>query len=121
MARVLVIDDDHDIAELVGLRMKLDGHDVEIAHDGQSGLRRALEAKPDVMIVDWTLPGLTGPEICERLRTTEAADQTWIIMLTARPLSEDEQNTIAADELLTKPFSPRALSQHVSAALNREH
>jgi DNA-binding response OmpR family regulator len=119
MARILVIDDDSDIAALVGLRLELDGHIVSIEPDGTSGLARAQQDRPDVLIVDWTLPGLTGPEICAKLRADPAMNAIWVIMLTARPLGDDGLAQTGADELVAKPFSPRKLSERVSAALAR--
>lgn len=119
MARILVIDDDSDIAALVGLKLELDGHAVSIEPDGTSGLARAQSDRPDVIIVDWTLPGLTGPEICARLRADTAMNGTWVIMLTARPLTENSAAETGADEVLAKPFSPRHLSARVTAALAR--
>lgn len=119
MARILVIDDDNDIATLVGLKLELDGHTVVIEQDGTSGLARAQSERPDVMIVDWTLPGLTGPEICAQLREDPTMNNIWVIMLTARPLGEDGLAQTGADELVPKPFSPRKLSERVTAALAR--
>jgi DNA-binding response OmpR family regulator len=119
MARILVIDDDSDIAALVGLRLELDGHIVSIEPDGTSGLARVQQDRPDVLIVDWSLPGLTGPEICAKLRADTAMNTMWVIMLTARPLGDDGLAETGADELVPKPFSPRYLSQRVSAALAR--
>jgi DNA-binding response OmpR family regulator len=119
MARILVIDDDSDIATLVGLKLELDGHDVAMEADGLKGLARAQTDRPDVMIVDWTLPGLSGPEICAHIRADTALDSTWVIMLTARPLGVDGLQQTGADELVTKPFSPRNLSERVAAALDR--
>ena len=119
MGRILVIDDDADISALVGLRLELDGHEVSIEQDGTSGLARAQQDRPDVLIVDWTLPGLTGPEICAKLRADPEMNAIWVIMLTARPLGADGLAQTGADELVAKPFSPRALSARVSAALAR--
>ena len=119
MARILVIDDDSDIAALVGLKLELDGHEVATESDGVKGLERAQSDLPDVMIVDWTLPGLSGPEICAQVRADTALDSTWVIMLTARPLGADGLEQTGADEVVTKPFSPRNLSERVSAALDR--
>jgi DNA-binding response OmpR family regulator len=119
MARILVIDDDSDIAALVGMKLELDGHTVHIESDGLGGLARAEADRPDLLIVDWTLPGLTGPEICAQLRANPEMDAIWLIMLTARPLGSDEVAQIPADEVLTKPFSPRHLSERVRVALAR--
>lgn len=122
MAHILVIDDDADIATLVGLKLGLDGHTVAAEADGLQGLHRARADRPDIVIVDWTLPSLSGPEICEQLRADPDLDDTWVIMLTARPLGVDGTaglGDIAADEILAKPFSPRNLSQRVAAALDR--
>jgi DNA-binding response OmpR family regulator len=119
MARILVIDDDSDIAALIGMKLELDGHTVMVEQDGAKGLLRAQQDRPDVLIVDWTLPGLTGPEICQRLRADESLAETWVIMLTARPLGDQPATEVGADEVLAKPFSPRALSARVSAALAR--
>ena len=119
MASILVIEDDSDIASLVGLKLELDGHSVVIEADGASGLERAKADRPDVVIVDWTLPGLTGPEICAQLRTDPHLRATWLIMLTARALGQDSLAETRADELMSKPFSPRKLSARVTAALAR--
>lgn len=119
MARILVIDDDGDIAALVGLKLELDGHTVTIEGDGTAGCARARADRPDVLIVDWTLPGMTGPEICAALREDPAMKDTWLIMLTARPLDEAGMTSTGADEVVAKPFSPRKLSELVTAALAR--
>ena len=119
MARILVIDDDSDIAALIGMRLDMDGHTVHIESDGASGLARAQTERPDVVIVDWTLPGLSGPEICAQLRADPEMARTRLIMLTARPLGDVAAAGIAADEVLAKPFSPRHLSERVTAALAR--
>jgi len=92
---------------------------VAMEADGLKGLARAQTDPPDVMIVDWTLPGLSGPEICAQVRADTALDSTWVIMLTARPLGEDGLEQTGADEVVSKPFSPRNLSERVSAALDR--
>jgi two-component system phosphate regulon response regulator PhoB len=119
VGRILVIDDDTDIAALVGLKLELDGHSVETEQDGAAGLARAQADPPDLIIVDWTLPSLTGPEICARVREDPALTKTWLIMLTARPLDGDALAQTRADEVVAKPFSPRMLSERVNAALSR--
>lgn len=119
MASILVIDDDTDIAELVALRMKLDGHEVEVVHNGSAGLEHALQNRPDVVIVDWTLPGLTGPQVCSELRAQLPPGTIWTVLLTGLPLTESQARASGADEFVPKPFSPRTLSQRVGAALAR--
>jgi DNA-binding response OmpR family regulator len=119
MARILVIDDDNDIATLVNLKLELDGHTVTMAGDGVSGLAQLRSDPPDVLIVDWTLPGLTGPEICAALRADPTLSAIWVIMLTARPVDDATLAQTGADELVAKPFSPRHLSERVSAAVAR--
>lgn len=119
MAQILVIDDDADIAALVALKLELDGHAVVQASDGHDGLALAHADPPDVLIVDWTLPGLSGPEICARLRQNPLFAKTWLIMLTARPMDVTSVAAAGADEVVAKPFSPRHLSERVSDALNR--
>lgn len=119
MAQILVIDDDVDIAALIGLKLELDGHAVTKETDGLQGLARAQADRPDVVIVDWTLPGLSGPEICARLRQDPELGSTWVIMLTARPLDSSSIEAACADEVVAKPFSPRNLSERVASALNR--
>ena len=119
MGRILVIDDDPDIGALVRLKLEMAGHIVQVESDGVSGLRRAQADRPDLVIVDWTLPGLNGPEICAGLRADAAMDDTWLIMLTARSLGPDGLASSGADEVVAKPFSPRELAERVAAALLR--
>lgn len=119
MAQILVIDDDADIAALVSLKLAMDGHTVAVEGHGARGLQRAQQDCPDVLIVDWTLPGLSGPDICAELRSDPAMSSIWMIMLTARPLGQHTASSVDADEVLTKPFSPRELSARVTAALAR--
>ena len=119
MARILVIEDDADIATLVGMKLELDGHTVSIESDGIGGLKRARADRPDLLIVDWTLPGLTGPEICAAVRSDPDLGRLWTIMLTARPLDDTALADTCAHEVVAKPFSPRALSERVNRALAR--
>lgn len=119
MAQILVIDDDIDIAALVRLKLEIDGHVVAMETDGLEGLARAQADRPDIVIVDWTLPGMSGPEICARIREDPGFGNTWLIMLTARPMDSNGIASSGADEVVTKPFSPRHLSERVTSALNR--
>ena len=115
---VLIIEDDPDTINLVGLYLQRDGHKVLSARDGLSGLRLAREAKPDVIVLDLMLPKLDGMEICRALREES---NTPIIMLTAR-VEEDDRLAgldLGADDYVTKPFSPRELAARVRAVLRR--
>ena len=115
---VLIIEDDADAVNLVGLYLNRDGHKVLAARDGLTGLRIAREAKPDVIVLDLMLPRLDGMEIC---RTLREESNTPIIMLTARVEEEDRLAglDLGADDYVTKPFSPRELAARVRAVLRR--
>ena len=115
---VLIVEDDPDTVNLVGLYLRRDGHKVLSARDGLSGLRLAREAKPDVIVLDLMLPRLDGMEICRTLREETS---TPIIMLTAR-VEEDDRLAgldLGADDYVTKPFSPKELAARVRAVLRR--
>lgn len=118
-ARVLVVDDDRKVVDLVSLYLKRDGYRVLTAYDGAQALEIAREKHPDLIILDLMLPGMDGLAVCRMLR---AEGQTVpIIMLTARSLEEDKLVglDLGADDYVTKPFSPRELVARVRAVLRR--
>lgn len=116
--RVLVVDDDPALSDVVGRYLRRDGFDVDFAADGTTGLARALESLPDIVVLDLMLPGLDGLEVCRRLRRVAPIP---VVMLTA--LGEENDRIagldIGADDYVTKPFSPRELSARVKAVLRR--
>ncbi|GAA3941403.1 response regulator transcription factor [Actinomadura viridis] len=116
--RVLVVDDDPTVAEVVARYLVRDGHRVECAADGRDGLRRALEDPPDLVVLDLMLPGLSGLEVCRRLRETSPVP---IVMLTALGEETDRLAGLetGADDYVTKPFSPRELALRVRSVLRR--
>ena len=121
MSRVLVLEDDKDIADLIAHYLQRAGHTVEIAASGTLGLRRVKEAPPDLLILDLMLPGMDGLLVCQTLRSDPATAAIPIIMLTARG-EETERITgleLGADDYVTKPFSPRELTARVAALLRR--
>ena len=116
---VLVVEDDHDLARLVGLHLADIGCAVEIAHDGPSGLASARSGKHDLVILDRMLPGLTGLEICREIRASE--HYLPILMLTAKSTELDRVTGLdaGADDYLTKPFSTLELTARVKALFRR--
>ncbi|MGI8794190.1 MAG: GGDEF domain-containing response regulator, partial [Acidimicrobiales bacterium] len=118
---VLVADDDVDIARYVELNLSLEGFTVEVAHDGRSALARAVELRPDAIILDVMMPGVDGIEVCRKLRSDVRTSHAAIIMLTARSLSADTVLglTAGADDYIAKPFDPPELVARVRSAIQR--
>lgn len=117
-SRVLVVDDDPALADVVGRYLRREGFDVDFATDGAAGLKLALETLPDIVVLDLMLPGMDGLEVCRRLRQVAPIP---VVMLTA--LGEENDRIagleIGADDYVTKPFSPRELAARVRAVLRR--
>lgn len=118
MAKILVIDDEPSITNLVTAYLKADGYEVFTAPDGPSGLKAARAFKPDLVILDLMLPGMDGLELLSRLRRES---EVYVILLTARTEETDKivGLSVGADDYVTKPFSPRELTARVKAALKR--
>ncbi len=116
--RVLLVDDEPPIAELVRSYLEREGMEVETRADGLSGLAAVGELAPDVVILDVMLPGLDGFEVCRRLRAVSSA---YVIMLSARGDEIDRVVglSVGADDYLGKPFSPRELVARIKALLRR--
>lgn len=116
--RVLVIEDDRKIVELVSLYLEREGYEVHSAYDGLEGLKKAREVAPDLVILDLMLPGLDGFSVCHQLRDESGVP---VIMLTARTTEQDKLEGLdtGADDYVTKPFSPRELMARVRAVLRR--
>jgi two-component system, OmpR family, alkaline phosphatase synthesis response regulator PhoP len=116
--KVLVVDDDVKIVELVKLYLNRDSYQVITAHDGIEGLRLAREAHADLIVLDIMLPGIDGLEICRRLRAESSVP---IILLTAKTTEQDRiiGLDLGADDYVVKPFSPKELAARVRAVLRR--
>ncbi len=117
-ARILVIDDEQSIIEIVQAYLEKEGYEVITAMDGQSGLKAAKVQKPDLVVLDIMLPGMDGIEVLAQLRRES---DVYVIMLTAKAEETDKivGLSVGADDYLTKPFSPRELVARVKAALRR--
>jgi len=117
--RVLVVDDDVTVRDVLGRYLSCAGYHVDLAVDGPAGLRKARENRPDAVVLDLLLPGVTGLDVCRELRRTD--DPVPVVMLTA--LGEEDDRVLGlecgADDYVTKPFSPRELVLRVGAVLRR--
>ncbi len=123
MPLVLIIEDDPDIAEGLRFNLEREGLTATVAATGEQGLAAALDAAkpPALIILDLMLPGMSGTELCRRLRREPATRRTPIIMLTARAAETDRVAglDLGADDYITKPFSLRELLARVRAVLRR--
>ena len=117
----LVVDDDPDIRTLIAFKLQHCGFEVAEEGDGETGLAASVELKPDVVLLDWMLPRLSGLEVLLRLRADEATANIPVIMLTARAQEADIERGFAAgaDDYIVKPFSPRELQSRVDAVMAR--
>ena len=119
--KLLLVEDDQALAELLEYRFESEGYDVRTTSDGDEALILAAEDVPDLVILDWMIEGTSGIEVCRRLRRDKATAAVPIIMLTAREAEDDRVRGLdtGADDYLTKPFSPRELLARVAAVLRR--
>jgi two-component system phosphate regulon response regulator PhoB len=119
--RVLVVDDEEDILELVRYNLDKEGYRVTTVSSGEEGLRAARSDLPDLVILDLMLPGVDGLEVCKSLKADRITQAIKIIMLSARGEEADivAGLELGADDYITKPFSPRILSARIKATLRR--
>lgn len=120
-AKILLVDDEPDILEILKYNLVKEGYEVATANNGEEGLRRAEEFNPDLIILDIMMPVMDGVEVCRQLRTKPAFKNTIITFLTAR---EEDYSQIAAldtggDDYITKPIRPRVLMSRIKALLRR--
>ena len=119
--KLLLVEDDPALAELLEYRFANEGYDVRATSDGDEALLLAAEDVPDLVILDWMIEGTSGIEVCRRLRRDKSTAHVPIIMLTAREAEDDRIRGLetGADDYLTKPFSPRELLARVAAVMRR--
>lgn len=120
-AKLLLVEDDPALSELLEYRFQNEGYDVRVTPDGDEALILAAEDMPDLIILDWMVEGTSGIEVCRRLRRDKSTAHVPIIMLTAREAEDDRIRGLetGADDYLTKPFSPRELLARVAAVMRR--
>ena len=118
VAKILVVDDEPNIREVVSLYLRRDGHSVIPAADGEEALRLYRQSQPDLVVLDLMLPKVSGLEVCRRI---QADKRVPVVMLTAKGEEEDRivGLGIGADDYIVKPFSPRELAARVEAVLRR--
>ena len=121
MQTILVVDDEADILELISLNLKRNGYNCITAPDGIAAVKTALEAMPDLVILDLMLPGKDGFTVFKELRADSRTQATPVLMLTAKGELNDKINGLetGADDYVTKPFSPKELMLRVKALLKR--
>lgn len=119
--KILIVDDEPDILEILSYNLKKEGFQVETASNGEEGLKKAKANLPDLIILDIMMPQMDGVEVCRNIRSQKEFDNTLIAFLTAR---EEDYSQIAAldvggDDYITKPIKPRVLMSRVKALLRR--
>ncbi len=122
MPYILVVDDEEAIRGLISFNLLKEGLEVGTAATGQEAMEKVLTRHPDLIILDWMLPELSGLEVCRQLRSRVETENLHVIMLTARTTEEDKMLgfKMGVNDYMTKPFSPRELTARVKAHLRGE-
>ncbi len=118
-SHILLVEDEVKLARFIELELTSEGYQISVAHDGMTALTIARESMPDIILLDWMLPGMTGVEVCRRLRST--GNKVPVIFLTARDDISDRVVGLdaGADDYVVKPFSIEELLARVRAHLRR--
>jgi phosphate regulon transcriptional regulator PhoB len=118
---ILVVEDESDVADLLRYNLQREGYEVLVAGDGPGGLELATSRRPDVVVLDIMLPGMSGFEVCQKLRKNPECREMAVLMLTARGETPERVKglEVGADDYVTKPFSPKELVLRVKAVLRR--
>ncbi len=121
MARILVVEDEKDILELVEISLQLGGLEVIKAEDGLEALEKALTEKPDLILLDIKMPGLSGYEVCRKLKELPQTKNIPVVFLTARGQEHEIREGLEAggDDYIVKPFAPDELPRRVKEILSR--
>ena len=121
-AKILVVDDEPHIAELIRFVVSKDGYEPNVVHNGEDALRQAKEWGPDLIILDVMMPGMDGYEVCEKLKADPQTSAIPVMMLTALNMGENLEQALEkkADWYLTKPFDPAHLRKRVAKLLEKK-
>jgi two-component system alkaline phosphatase synthesis response regulator PhoP len=123
MSKILIIDDESDVREIIRYNLTKEGYEVDIAEDGLKGIKKVGEFNPDLIILDMMMPGMDGVEVCHQIRSSTKYNHIIICFLSAR--NEDYSQVAGlesgADDYLAKPVSPRVLVSKVKSLLRRKH
>ena len=121
MARILIVDDEAELLDMLKIRLETSGYDIITAKDGQEGLDKAKEEKPDLMILDLMLPKMDGYKVCGLLKNDTRYSKMPIIIFTARAQDSDVKmgEEVRADAYITKPFEPNVLLGKIKELLNQ--
>lgn len=120
--RILIIDDDEDICEILKYNLNKEGYETREAKDGEEGLKMCFETKPDLILLDIMMPGMDGIEVCETIRKTPGFESVLICFLTARgeDYSQIAGLDAGADDFVAKPVKPKVLISRINAMMRRK-
>ncbi len=121
MAKILVIDDEQHIIELLKFNLEVSGYEVMTSNDGFDGFIMARDDKPDLILLDWMLPNISGIDVLKKIREDKSLFDTPVIMLTAKNMESDKIDGLnrGADDYITKPFSVQELMARIKTVLRR--
>lgn len=119
--RILIVEDDRSLAEVLDYNLRQAGYQTIVAHDGREGLKQAKLHAPDLVVLDLMLPLIDGLEVCRRLRSDPATRGTLVLMLTAKGEETDQVVgfSVGTDDYVSKPFSVKVLLERIRALLRR--
>ena len=119
--KILIIEDEPNQADLIQFNLEQDGYDVYTAQDGEEGLIKAHEILPDLILLDWMIPKMSGPDVCRKIRKSQHIKDTPIIMISAKSEEQDKifGLDLGVDDYISKPYSIKELLARVRAAMRR--
>jgi two-component system alkaline phosphatase synthesis response regulator PhoP len=120
MVKILIIDDEEDIRELLSYNLKKEGYSIQTAENGEKGLVQLKDFKPDLVILDVMMPGMDGIEVCDAIRNSPGFQHTLICFLTARNEDYSQIAGLDADDYVAKPVRPKVLISRINALLRRK-